>query len=293
MNVSEQIRRPSRRRLGAIALAGALALAVATVARGESHEGEASAEAERTPARWVEIANRALLPADSMAARATIETRDGFGGDSTCTIEMLRRSEDDAVRTLIEVESPPEGEGTVYEIVARRGEPLERWVWLPAVRRLRRISGVQRTDHFLGTEFSYEDLGLALASERGDGSVRRVQAGGDGGTIELESPSYHYYSRVVTRLDPKTGLPTRVVFYDRAGDPFREQRFEQVRRIDGQPFPTRIVVEDRLTGARSVLTFDSVRFGVEVPLERFTASEIRRRLETAEDPIPPIPTPNG
>lgn len=269
------------RNVGCLAATALLALLAAP-----AHAAAADAEAAPAPARWLTAANAALLPDASMVAHVTIVTHDGFGGETRrVEADVARVSEGETVRTLIEVEAPAEGAGAVYEVVARPGQPLERWVWLPELRRLRRIVGVQRTDPFLGTEFSYEDLGLALAEERMEGTARFVGEPPER-RVELESVPYHYYQRVVTRIDPATALPTKILFYDHAGQLFREQRFEDVRQVDGHPFPTRIVVEDRLTGARSVLTFDSLRFGVKVPAERFTASELERRLEAAREAIP-------
>jgi hypothetical protein len=77
-----------------------------------------------------------------------------------------------------------------------------------------------------------------------------------------------------------------VLFYDRAGQLFREQHFEAVREVDGYPFPTRTSVRDRLTGARSVLTFESVRFDVPIPPERFLESAVRRRVRSLGEVLP-------
>ena len=186
---------------------------------------------------------------------------------------------------LVQVEAPQEGEGLAYEIVARPCRPLERWAWLPSVRRLRRIVGVRRTDPFLGTEFSYEDLALAAPVERRAGAVRWVDEHGER-LVELESPPYHYYERVVTRIDPDTALPRSVYFYDRAGRLFREETFDDVRRIDGRPYPGRITALDRLTGSRSVLVFESIHFDVAIPPERFAESAVRRRLRSGSELIP-------
>jgi hypothetical protein len=139
-----------------------------------------------TPAQWLERANEALLAGDSLRARARIVTRDGFGGEWIDEFDLLRASYDGATRTLIEVVAPEVGKGTTYEIVARPGEPVERWVWLPSLRRLRKVIGVRRTDPFLGTEFSYEDLGLVLPAERADGRIRQVGEGADR-VLEFES----------------------------------------------------------------------------------------------------------
>jgi hypothetical protein len=234
---------------------------------------------------WIALVDEALLPGDSMLARARIETRDGMGGTSLDVIDIVRASFGTTTRTLIEVEAPEPGEGVAYERVAEPGKPLERWVWLPEVRRLRRIAGVRRTDPFLGTEFTYEDLGLATPVERRAGDARWIEGSGSR-LLELESPSYHYYDRVVTRVDPETNLPTTVSFYDRAGQLYRQQYFEDVRETDGNRFPWRIRVRNRLTGAESVLTFEAVRFGVDVPRERFSESTVRRHLRRAEELIP-------
>jgi hypothetical protein len=260
--------------------------------------GAARAEAQEgvmTPAQWLARANEALLAGESLRARARIVTRDRFGGEWVDEFVLIRASYDGATRTLIEVVAPEVGKGTAYEIVARPGEPVERWVWLPSLRRLRKVIGVRRTDPFLGTEFSYEDLGLVLPAERADDRVRRVTQVGEGAdrVLEIQSPPYHYYQRVVTRIDPDTYLPVRVDFYDRAGQLFRQQRFEGVETVEGMPFPMRITMEDLITGTRSVLEFESIEPGVEIPESRFAESVIRRgiaareRSELGESPPPP------
>lgn len=260
-----------------------IASLVSIVSLAASLGGAAPQEAAQegpSPARWFARVNAALLPGASMLARARIVTHDGLGGTSSEVLDVARASEGDATRTLIEVERPQAGEGTTYEIVARPDQPLERWVWLPELRRLRKIVGVQRTDPFLGTEFSYEDLGLALPVERRGGTARWVGEAPHR-VVELESPPYHYYSRVVTRIDPTTDLPTTVSFYDGAGELFREEHFEEVREIDGRPFPTKITVRDLQTGAYSVLSFESLRFDVDIPPQRFSESALRKHLRRA------------
>lgn len=232
-------------------------------------------------AAWIDRVNDALLPGRTILAQARIATTDGMGGEHVHVVDIARMEGEDATRTLVEVEAPAEGQGVVYEIVARPGEPLERWAWLPHVRRLRRIVGVHRTDPFLGTEFTYEDLGLVMPFERRTGEVRFVDDAGRR-LVEIESANHHYYSRIVTRVDPATALPMRVRFYDRAGQLFREQRFERVEEIDGHPFPTEILVADRITGARSRLRFTSVDLDSAVPMRIFSDSAVRRRLALRE-----------
>lgn len=287
---------PCIRYAGLVASLGtpiALGLLVALIAGWPAAARADTAESELPASVWIERANEALLPGDSMIARVRLFTRDGHGGEWLDELDMVRVSDEDGeTRTLLEVEAPEEGEGTAYEVRARPDGTLERWVWLAELRRLRRLTGVRRTDPFLGTEFTYEDLGLAIPVERARGSVRVVGEGADR-RVEVTSPAYHYYDRVVTRIDPSTELPERVLFYDRAGQLFREERFEGIRSVDGHPFPTTITVRDHITGAFSVLRFESVRFDVDVPDVRFTDSVIRRRLAARGELVPDDATTGG
>jgi hypothetical protein len=238
-----------------------------------------------SPASWIDRSNDAISPTSSMRARARITTRSEYQPESVDVLDVVRARFGDTTRTLIEVEAPQAGQGTVYEIVARPGEPVERWAWLPELRRLRKIVGVGRTDSFLGTAFTYEDLGLVSPGERGTG--RATWAVEDGRpVVEVESDPYHYYGRVVTHIDPETKLPTNVLFYDRAGQLFREEHFGGVRTIDGHPFPTEVRVRDRLTGDESTLTFESVEFDVDVPEKVLSQSVIRRKLAAWPAPAP-------
>jgi hypothetical protein len=202
--------------------------------------------------------------------------------------DFARLTDPDGIdRTLIEVTAPEIGKGTLYQIIARPGKPLESWIWSPAVGRLRRIVGIHRTEPFMGSEFTYEDLGLAAPVERGRGEVGEVLEDGRR-WIVLESGPYHYYERVQTYLDPGSGIPHRVVFYDRAGSRFREQRFLGIQRIDGYLFPTVIEVEDQHAGTKSRLVFSQVKFDVDIPPTLYTESIIRQKLRRGWQPDVPV-----
>ena len=221
--------------------------------------------------------NEALSPGSSMTATIAIRTTWGRDDGIRMVADFKRLSGAMGDRILLEVKEPEEGRGTLYQILEAPDGSLERWAWQPTVRRLRRVAGVERTDPFMGTEFNYEDLGFAVPVERARGEVRRVRDG-DRTLVRLDSPPYHYYSRVVTLIDPETNLPVRVSFYDEAGQRFREESFEDVRGIAGHPLPMRIVMRNLVTGAQSVLTFSDVEIDVPLDPAVFAESTIRKRL---------------
>ena len=241
------------------------------------------AEELGSAAEWVARANRALRPAPSMSASFEIESREPRSRPDRIAGTFRRQIREGTSRTLIEVHAPESARGTAILVVERADGSLERWVWLPFVRRLRRVQGVERTDHFLGTEFTYEDLGFGVPPERARGEVTRVREASRE-RIRLDSPPYHHYSRVTTFLDPVTHLPVRVLFYDHAGQLFREQEFGEVQEVDGLPFPTRISVRNRITGTESTLVLSDLDFHTPVPDEAFDGSEVGRRARERAEP---------
>jgi hypothetical protein len=218
---------------------------------------------EDSAAAWMERVSAALAPAASARAHATLEIQDG---GRVIDMKVARRVEPSERRTFIEVTGPEVARGSVYEVVARGRDSLERWEFLPPIRRLRRTGGLERTDSFMGTEFTYEDLGFATPVERGSGQVARVRDSGRA-LVQVTSPPYHDYAKVVTLIDPTTALPVRVSFYDASGEPCKVQEYDQLQTIQGRRVPTRVVMRDLRSGSTSTLSFRNIRFDVELPEE--------------------------
>jgi len=241
-------------------------------------------------ATWIQRANDALLPGDTLTAGVEITTRDGFGGERTIRGTVLHRESEAFDQTLIEIAEPASVAGAVYRITRPVRGPTRRTAYLPAFDRAVRVSGVDRTDHFLGTEFTYEDVGLLAPVERGRGTVARVVYEGRE-LVKISSEPYHYYARVETYIDPTTHLPVRVDFHDRAGQRFREQIFRDVREVGGHPFPHDVRVRNLLTGASSRMTFVDVDFAVPPAPDAFEARAIERRLRGGgQEPSPDAPS---
>lgn len=219
---------------------------------------------EGSASDWMRRMSAALIPATTARARVTLEVANGPLAGSRMHMKVSRRADASQKRTLIEVTAPESLRGTVYEVVDRGGASVERWEYLPSVRRLRLTSGIEGTDAFLGTEFRYEDLELAAPLQRERGRVERVREE-ERELVRVTSDGYHDYGRVVTFIDPRSELPVRIDFYDRSGVLSKVQEFDQIERIQGRSVPTVVVMRDLRTGSTSTLSFGGVEFDVEVP----------------------------
>jgi Outer membrane lipoprotein-sorting protein len=229
-----------------------------------------------SPGSWIDRMTAALWPTASVKADVSLESSDEIGRGLDTEMLLVRRQRGAEVATQIRVIKPDPSVGTVYEVSSTAGKPIERWVYLPAVRRLRNLVGTRRTDSFMGSEFSYEDLDIAAPLESEWKSVERIEENGRS-LVRVTSAPYSSYERVEIVIDPATSLPVSASYYDRDGSLFKRATFGEIQTVDAHPMPTRIEIDDVQTGAKSVLRLRNIRLQEPIDEKTFTESPIRMR----------------
>ncbi len=72
----------------------------------------------------------------------------------TQSLEM----ENDGDKTLIVFDRPPDVKGTALLSYSHKTGPDDQWLYLPALKRVKRIASKNKSGPFMGSEFAYEDL---------------------------------------------------------------------------------------------------------------------------------------
>ncbi len=73
-------------------------------------------------------------------------------------IELHFKRKPGAESTLFKFTAPPVVQGTGLLIVDQGQAVNDIWMYLPATRRIRRIAGAEKSNWFMGTEFTHEDF---------------------------------------------------------------------------------------------------------------------------------------
>jgi len=243
------------------------ALALTLASRASAAENAASSIDRMTAALW---------PAKTVTANATLVSVNALGPGLDTEMTLVRYQKGADVSTQILVTAPELVRNTVYEVLSRGGKPLDRAVYFPALDRARDFSGIRRTDSFLASEFSYEDLEIAAPVDSEWRSAEPIEEGGRR-LVRVASAPYSFYSRVEWIIDPKTYLPVRAMYYDTQGSLLKRATFDQVENVDGHPIPTRIVMEDVQNGDKSELRFRDIRLNAPVDEKLFSESPIQKR----------------
>jgi hypothetical protein len=94
-----------------------------------------------------------------LSVRQTMIMVNARGGDRRRELEYVTKTDaDDNRKLLIRFLEPADVAGTGFLAIEHADREDDNWLYLPALRRTRRIAGADKTDDFMGSEFTYEDL---------------------------------------------------------------------------------------------------------------------------------------
>ena len=201
-----------------------------------------------------------------------------------------RRTGTGSSDVLIRFLAPPELRGVGYLSLHRDDGPPDQWLYLPSMKRERRIDARDRDAAFVGTSFSYEDLDL-LDFDESRFEVRTVvPRAGDGPDVTRvvltpRGPSA-YASRVLTFRKADAALLAVEYFASGVATPIK--RLTLSGEITGAGFrtPTRIEMVDVRKGVRTTLELSDVAINRRQPPDRFTLHNL---LREDEDQAPVAP----
>ncbi len=163
----------------------------------------------------------------------------------------------------------------------------DQWLYLPAMRKVRRISASDRGDYFLGTDFTYEDIKLESKVSTADYTRKTIGEDEVDGyhcyvvealPIDEETAKELGYGRVEQCVDDEIWMVRRSRFWDTRGKLLKTTNTTDVRQVQGIWTQHRIEVENHKTGHHTVFTFSEVDYAAGVRDRVFTQKALQRGL---------------
>ena len=103
--------------------------------------------------------------------------RQGRARERTLGVNGLRGQGGAGDRVLVRFTYPNDIAGTGFLVWERPGGDDDRFLYLPALARVRRITGAERQESFVGSDFTYEDIGGRALDDYTYTLVRKTAAG--------------------------------------------------------------------------------------------------------------------
>lgn len=211
--------------------------------------------------------------------RAEIEMRieDARGRARTRSMQVYTKvGGDDRQRSLLVFTGPGDIRGTgLLTIETASGDDQK--LYLPALGRVQRIAGGQRSERFAGSDFTFEDLGTRDPAQY---DVRMVETTRDAFVVEARPRDRDsQYARIVLTIDRQRYVVRRADHYDRRDQRVKVLEAEGFREVASGVFRAdRLVMRDLVNNRQTVLHFASRETGVELSDDLFTERQLQRGL---------------
>ncbi len=253
-------------------VAAALASIVPAVA---AHAADAAAAPTAVdPAVLMQRMKSALEPPRDNVRDIEITIRGPLQVESRWYARQARQHRDGRSRLALVITAPPELRGVALLFDETRDAPAVEYHYLPVTRRVRKLKPIGRFQPFLGTDFTYSDLGLLPLRDRTFRSAEPTVLDGTPVHRVTEIPTDNfYYGKIVDWIAMDSRLPVRRDFHAPSGLLWKQEHFEEIVEIGGVPTPMRVRMVDVLEDESSEIETKSVRF-VPVPDDVFDPAKL-------------------
>jgi len=213
-------------------------------------------------------------------ARQTMVLRNRHGQESRRDVRIkILEVDDDGDRSMFVFDQPRDVKGTAFLVHAHRTEPDDQWLYLPALKRVKRISSSNRSGSFMGSEFAYEDM-TAQAVEKFTYKHLRDEPCGEltcSVTERIPVEKGSGYSRQVVWHDHDAFRIWKVEYYDRKDEHLKSLEISDYQQyLDQYWFAGTMTMMNHLTGKSTVLNWSDYKFQTGLDDGDFTQTSLRR-----------------
>jgi len=188
-------------------------------------------------------------------------------------------------KRLIRFLSPADIKGTGLLTYDYEKKDDDMWLFMPALRKTRRIVSTEKAKNFMGSEFTYADMTPPILDDFTYEMLGEEEVAGTAcWKIEMtpaddDVADENGFSKRVTFIAKQDHVIRKAVYYDLDGELHKELTVDKVTEIDPENHkyrPLHMMMVNKQNGRRSVLNVEEIQFNPDVKDEFFTTRYLER-----------------
>ncbi len=160
------------------------------------------------------------------------------------------------------------------------GKEDDQWIYLPALKKTKRISSDSKSDYFMGSDFTYDDLGDRKPTQDTHKILREeIVDGKDCYVVESTPKDEDYmYSKTITWIIKDKWVGVKKEFYDEDGDLLKTLTIKKVDDIKGILVVTHSVMENVQKNHKTIITLTNISINTGISKSKFTERMMTRGI---------------
>jgi hypothetical protein len=171
--------------------------------------------------------------------------------------------EKDGDKSLITFDYPKDVKGTAFLTFTHATKADDQWLYLPALKRIKRISSNNKSGPFMGSEFAYEDLSSQEVEKYTYKYIQDDKLDGRDVFVVERFPTYKHsgYKRQIVYIDKQMYQPLKVVFYDRKNALYKTLLFKDYHQyLDKYWRANKMLMSNHQSGKSTDLVWINIKF---------------------------------
>ncbi len=219
---------------------------------------------------------------DDQTSNLTMTLINKSGSERVRVIKQFTKDFGDVEKSIMFFQSPADVKNTsfmswTYEDTSKNDD---QWIYLPAIKKTKRISSDSKSDYFMGSDFTYDDLGdrkldaddhKRLADETIDGVEYYI--------VESISKDEDYmYSKTKTWIRKDHFIGLKKEFYDEDEELFKILKVKKFEEMDGIIVITNSEMVNTERNHRTSMVLDQVKINTGISASKFTERMMTRGM---------------
>ncbi len=202
------------------------------------------------------------------------------------TFWQLERGEED--KSLMKFRKPASVKGTGFLTWEHKDKDDDQWLYLPAFKKIRRISGSEKHKSFMGTDFSYNDMTLPhpnkfvhklLGEENMDGSdCHKIESIHKTYTDDAayKNQKKYQYSKSISWVRKDNYMVIKSKMFDKKGREYKQFQAQDIKKINGIWTAHLLKMENLKDKHRTVLTMSKIKYNTGLKDSFFSQRQLKK-----------------
>lgn len=159
------------------------------------------------------------------------------------------------------------------------GKDDDQWIYLPALKRVKRISSDSKSDYFMGSDFTYDDLGDRNPNDDTHKLLREETLAGESCYVVESIPKTDYmYSKTITWVSKDKWIGKKKEFYDEDGDLLKILTVNKVEKIKNYLIITQSEMHNVQKDHKTKMQLKNVKLDIGIDDNQFTERMMKRGM---------------
>ena len=159
------------------------------------------------------------------------------------------------------------------------GKNDDKWLYLPAMKKTRRISGSSaKKDYFMGTDFTYDDMGSRNVDEDKHKLLREETIEGHKCWIveSISKDKRDLYSKKISWIRQDCLIGVKIEYYDKLGKLHRKLEISNVEKVDGFWIAKQLHMTNVQNKHQTYINIKNPKYDIDIKENKFTVGVLEK-----------------